>query len=90
MTEKVKKFFIYFCFQTHSGSVWKVTWAHPEFGQIIATCSFDRTVAVWEELGMIYFCVTINKFDGGVYKNIYKPELRYLELKWVGHLNFFF
>ncbi|XP_015927081.1 nucleoporin SEH1 [Parasteatoda tepidariorum] len=37
--------------KTHSGSVWKVTWAHPEFGQIIATCSFDRTVAVWEELG---------------------------------------
>ncbi|XP_035225824.1 nucleoporin SEH1-like, partial [Stegodyphus dumicola] len=37
--------------KTHCGSVWKVTWAHPEFGQIIATCSFDRTVAVWEELG---------------------------------------
>ncbi|XP_054724814.1 nucleoporin SEH1-like [Uloborus diversus] len=37
--------------KTHSGSVWKVTWSHPEFGQVIATCSFDRTVAVWEELG---------------------------------------
>ncbi|GIX68469.1 nucleoporin SEH1 [Caerostris extrusa] len=37
--------------KTHCGSVWKVTWAHPEFGQVIATCSFDRTVAVWEELG---------------------------------------
>ncbi|XP_074644781.1 nucleoporin SEH1-like [Tubulanus polymorphus] len=36
--------------KTHSGSVWKVTWAHPEFGQVIATCSFDRTAAVWEEL----------------------------------------
>lgn len=33
----------------HSGSVWRVTWAHPEFGQVLATCSFDRTVAVWEE-----------------------------------------
>ena len=35
--------------QTHSGSVWRVTWAHPEFGQVLATCSFDRTVGVWEE-----------------------------------------
>lgn len=26
-----------------------MTWAHPEFGQIIATCSFDRTVGIWEE-----------------------------------------
>ena len=37
--------------QTHSGSVWRVTWAHPEFGQVLATCSFDRTVGVWEEQG---------------------------------------
>lgn len=36
--------------KTHYGSVWKVTWAHPEFGQIIATCSFDRTASVWEEI----------------------------------------
>jgi len=36
--------------KTHYGSVWKVTWAHPEFGQVIATCSFDRTAAVWEEI----------------------------------------
>ncbi|XP_070575761.1 nucleoporin SEH1-like [Ptychodera flava] len=36
--------------RTHSGSVWRVTWAHPEFGQVLATCSFDRTAAVWEEV----------------------------------------
>ena len=40
-----------FLSQTHSGSVWRVTWAHPEFGQALATCSFDRTVAIWEEQG---------------------------------------
>lgn len=39
--------------QVHSGSVWKVTWAHPEFGQVLATCSFDRTAAVWEEIGKL-------------------------------------
>jgi nucleoporin SEH1 len=35
--------------KAHSGSVWKVCWAHPEFGQIVASCSFDRSVIVWEE-----------------------------------------
>ncbi|KAK7862979.1 hypothetical protein R5R35_014538 [Gryllus longicercus] len=38
------------CWKAHTGSVWKVTWAHPEFGQVLATCSFDRTAAVWEEI----------------------------------------
>ena len=33
----------------HSGSIWKVRWAHPEFGNVLATCSFDATVQVWEE-----------------------------------------
>lgn len=40
----------YYYFQAHSASVWKVTWAHPEFGSVLATCSFDRTAAIWEEL----------------------------------------
>lgn len=44
--------------KAHSGSVWKVTWAHPEFGQVLATCSFDRTAAVWEEIGMYALLVT--------------------------------
>ncbi|QQP34588.1 Nucleoporin SEH1-like, partial [Caligus rogercresseyi] len=36
--------------KTHSGSVWKVTWAHPEFGQILATCSFDRSASFGKSL----------------------------------------
>jgi len=35
--------------KAHTGSVWKIKWAHPEFGQILASCSFDRTVRIWEE-----------------------------------------
>ncbi|EFA80114.1 hypothetical protein PPL_06936 [Heterostelium album PN500] len=35
--------------KSHSGSVWKVAWAHPEYGQVLASCSFDRTVCIWEE-----------------------------------------
>eukprot|EP01130_Rhizamoeba_saxonica_P009652 TRINITY_DN3936_c0_g1_i1.p1 TRINITY_DN3936_c0_g1~~TRINITY_DN3936_c0_g1_i1.p1 ORF type:complete len:309 (-),score=71.24 TRINITY_DN3936_c0_g1_i1:1586-2512(-) len=34
----------------HDGPVYKVVWAHPEFGQIIASCSFDREVCIWEEI----------------------------------------
>eukprot|EP00903_Cladosiphon_okamuranus_P007998 g7717.t1 len=34
----------------HQGTLWKVDWAHPRFGkQLIATCSQDRTVKIWEE-----------------------------------------
>ncbi|CAD6185886.1 unnamed protein product [Caenorhabditis auriculariae] len=35
--------------KVHGGAVWRVIWAHPEFGQVIATCSFDRNVNVWSE-----------------------------------------
>lgn len=36
--------------KAHSGSmVRKVTWAHPDFGQLLGTCSFDGRAAIWEE-----------------------------------------
>jgi len=33
----------------HEGPVWQVAWAHPRFGSILATCSYDRKVIVWRE-----------------------------------------
>jgi hypothetical protein len=27
----------------------QVEWAHPEFGQVLASCSDDRTVMIWAE-----------------------------------------
>lgn len=33
----------------HSGAVSRVSWAHPEFGQVLATCSTDKNVKIWEE-----------------------------------------
>eukprot|EP01134_Creolimax_fragrantissima_P002989 CFRG2989T1 len=33
----------------HTGAVWQVSWAHPKFGNIIASCSYDRRVIVWKE-----------------------------------------
>jgi len=35
--------------KAHIGSIWRIDWAHPEFGQVIVSCSFDRTVIIWEE-----------------------------------------
>jgi len=30
--------------------VTKLSWAHPEFGSVLASSSFDRTVKIWEEI----------------------------------------
>ena len=35
--------------RAHEGPVWQVAWAHPRFGSIIATCSYDRRMLVWKE-----------------------------------------
>jgi protein transport protein SEC13 len=29
--------------------VWQVAWAHPTFGQILASCSYDGKVLIWRE-----------------------------------------
>jgi nucleoporin SEH1 len=36
--------------KAHYGSIWRLAWAHPEFGQVLASCSFDRKVCIWEEI----------------------------------------
>ncbi|XP_024360104.1 protein transport protein SEC13 homolog B [Physcomitrium patens] len=33
----------------HEGPVWQVAWAHPKFGSILASCSYDRKVIIWRE-----------------------------------------
>lgn len=33
----------------HRGPVWQVAWAHPKFGSILASCSYDGTVIIWKE-----------------------------------------
>ena len=34
----------------HEGPVWQVAWAHPKFGTLLASCSFDHRVIVWKEM----------------------------------------
>ncbi|GAO47372.1 WD40 repeat-like protein [Saitoella complicata NRRL Y-17804] len=36
-------------FKAHDASILRVNWAHPEHGQVIATCSADRSVRIFEE-----------------------------------------
>ncbi|KAH7685859.1 protein transport protein SEC13 protein [Dioscorea alata] len=33
----------------HQGPVWQVAWAHPKFGSILASCSYDGRVIIWKE-----------------------------------------
>ncbi|RVW23913.1 Protein transport protein SEC13-like B [Vitis vinifera] len=33
----------------HQGPVWQVVWAHPKFGSILASCSYDGRVIIWKE-----------------------------------------
>jgi len=33
----------------HEGPVWQVSWAHPRYGNILASCSYDRRVLIWQE-----------------------------------------
>ena len=33
----------------HEGPVWQIAWAHPKFGSILASCSYDGTVIIWQE-----------------------------------------
>ncbi len=35
--------------KAHDASILKVAWAHPEYGRILASCSVDRSVRIWEE-----------------------------------------
>ncbi|CAD6196557.1 unnamed protein product [Caenorhabditis auriculariae] len=33
----------------HSGPVWKVSWAHPKFGGLLASAAYDKKVIIWQE-----------------------------------------
>ncbi|KAE9598497.1 hypothetical protein Lal_00027051 [Lupinus albus] len=33
----------------HQGPVWQVVWAHPKFGSLLASCSYDGRVIIWKE-----------------------------------------
>ncbi|KAL7470239.1 hypothetical protein ACHAXS_010484 [Conticribra weissflogii] len=48
--------------QAHKGAIHRLSWAHPEFGQLLATAGSDHSVVVWEER------------EGGFFKSLATPE----------------
>lgn len=36
-------------FSRHDGPIWQVAWAHPKFGVLLATCSYDGKVIIYRE-----------------------------------------
>lgn len=43
------KLFLFFQCAGHEGPVWQVAWAHPKFGVLLASCSYDGSVLVHRE-----------------------------------------
>ena len=41
--------FVFFFIHSHEGPVWQSAWAHPKFGSLIASCSYDGRVIIWKE-----------------------------------------
>ena len=35
--------------QGHEGPIWQVSWAHPKFGVLLASCSYDGSVLIHRE-----------------------------------------
>jgi protein transport protein SEC13 len=33
----------------HEGPIWQVSWAHPRYGSLLASASFDHRVIIWKE-----------------------------------------
>ncbi len=47
----------------HEGPVWQVAWANPKFGNILASCSYDRKVInyrSWTEEHLVLRCPTLS------------------------------
>lgn len=33
----------------HEGPIWQISWAHPRYGSLLASASFDHRVIIWKE-----------------------------------------
>lgn len=34
----------------HDGPIWRLSWAHSKFGNILASCSYDKSLIIWKEI----------------------------------------
>lgn len=68
--------------KAHESTIVKVVWASPEFGQVIASCSYDASVRIWEEDPREAYGsgrrwkrkATISEFHGALYDIAFAPS----------------
>ena len=53
----------------HEGAVWCVEWAHPKYGNILASCSYDGKILIWREQNN-QWCVYISPTQSASTKTI--------------------
>lgn len=83
--------------KAHDSTIVKVVWAGPEFGQVIASCSYDATIKIFEEdprepLGSgrrWKKCATIMDFHGAVYDLAFAPSHMGLKLASIDSEGYF-
>lgn len=34
----------------HLGPAWQISWAHPRYGNILASCGFDHKINIWKDI----------------------------------------
>ena len=79
--------------KAHDGSIVSIDWASPEYGRIIATASYDRTVKIWEENPNNEECTgrrwdklcTLNDSNGALYCVKFAPAHLGLRLACIGN-----
>ncbi|RZF32979.1 hypothetical protein LSTR_LSTR008692 [Laodelphax striatellus] len=58
----------------HYGPVWQVAWAHPKYGNLLASCSYDRKVIIWKESGEWTKLYEYNNHDSSVNSVAWAPH----------------
>lgn len=58
----------------HEGPVWQLSWSHPTFGSLLASCSYDRKVLIWKETTSTNLPSQGNPTGGTQYSIIYEYD----------------
>lgn len=42
--------FVHININSHVGPCWQVSWAHPKYENLLATCGYDKKIKIWKEI----------------------------------------